>query len=295
MKNIKKLLSIMIIALLVVTAIPIQAEAAVKISATKKTMYVGDTMTLKVTGTKAKVKWSSSNKNVASVTKKGKVSAKQSGTATITAKVKKKTLKCKVTVKAKFSASEATKNISCTFRDTGKGVVAILKNNNKIAVSLEAKMAYYSGGKIIGTTSNYNYAFESGSECALFFDAPLDGDYNYVKYNDFKITMSIEEGTNLITGAKNISVSSDFGADNVSAEVTNNSGNKLSSIIVACVFYDSDGNAIGYDYHYANCETAGSLDYMTFSFPYDENYDTITPSSYKIYVNSAYSYTWEQN
>lgn len=101
MKNIKKILSIMIIALLVVTAVPIQAEAAVKISATKKTLYVGQSTTLKVTGTKKKVKWSSTNKKVATVTQKGKVKAKQAGITTIKAVVAKKVLKCNVKVEEK--------------------------------------------------------------------------------------------------------------------------------------------------------------------------------------------------
>lgn len=101
MKNIKKLLSIMVVALLVVTAIPIQAEAAVKISKTKQTLYVGQSITLKVTGTKKKVKWSSTNKKVATVTQKGKIKAKQAGVATIKATVTKKVLKCKITVKKK--------------------------------------------------------------------------------------------------------------------------------------------------------------------------------------------------
>jgi hypothetical protein len=76
----------------------------VKISKTKATITAGKTLTLKVSGTKAKVKWSSSNKKVATVTSKGKVKGIKAGKATIKAtyKVNKKnkTLKCVVTVKA---------------------------------------------------------------------------------------------------------------------------------------------------------------------------------------------------
>ena len=73
----------------------------VKINKTKVTITEGKTVQLKVTGTKKKVKWSTSKKSVATVTTKGKVTGKKAGTATITAKVGKKTLKCKVTVKKK--------------------------------------------------------------------------------------------------------------------------------------------------------------------------------------------------
>ena len=258
------------------------------------TLYVGKSSTLKVSGTKSKVKWSSSNKSVATVTSKGKVTAKQAGSATISAKVGKKTLKCKVTVKEKFSASEATKKISVTLQDTGRGVVAILKNNNKVTVSVDAKLVYYSNGKMIDTSSDSNYALESGRECALFFYAPTDSDYNKVSYDDYKITLSVEQGTNLICGSKGIDVESNLGSDNVTAEVSNNSGKDFEFIRVAVVFYDAIGEAIGYEYQYADCLKNGSVDYLSFDFPYDRNYDTVYPDSYKVYVNEAYTYTWMQ-
>jgi len=281
--------------ILAVCMIPVgTVKAAVKLNATSKELKVGQAVTLKVTGTKKKVKWSSSNKTVATVTKKGKVTAKQVGTVIIQAKVAKKTFRCYVTVKSNFSANEATEKISCTLQDTGKGVVAILKNNNEVAVNVSAKLAYYSGGVMIGTSSDDNYGFENGGECALFFHSPYDADYHDVAYDDYKITLSVEEGSSgLVCGSSGIEVSEDFGTDNISAEVKNNSGKTLNSIVISCVFYDSLNNAIGHDYHYVECKTDGSIDFVTFNFPYDENYDAIIPSDYKIYVNHAYSYDWE--
>ena len=161
--------------LLLICMIPVgTAKAAVKLNATSKELKVGQTITLKVAGTKKKVKWSSNNKEVAAVTKKGKVMAKQVGTAIIQAKVAKKTFRCYITVKSNFSASEATEKISCTLQDTKRGVVVILKNNNEVTVNVSAKLAYYSSGVMIGTSSNNNYGFESGKECALFFYPPHD-------------------------------------------------------------------------------------------------------------------------
>ena len=54
---------------------------------------------LRVKGTKKKVKWSSSKKSIATVSKKGKVRAKKAGKTVITAKVGSKNLKCRITVK----------------------------------------------------------------------------------------------------------------------------------------------------------------------------------------------------
>ena len=81
---------------------PAEGQAAkkkMKLNKTKATLYVGKKLTLKVKNTKKKVKWSSSKKAVASVTKKGVVKAKKKGKTVITAKIGKKKLKCKITVK----------------------------------------------------------------------------------------------------------------------------------------------------------------------------------------------------
>lgn len=82
----------------------IQAEAAPKLNKKNVTVTVGKTVKLKVTGTKKKVKWSSSKKAVCTVSKSGLVKGKKAGTATVKAKVGSKTLKCKVKVKAKKAA-----------------------------------------------------------------------------------------------------------------------------------------------------------------------------------------------
>lgn len=77
----------------------------VKLNKTKATIESDGTVTLKATVspsnvTSKKVTWTSSNKKVATVNSRGKVTAKKPGTVTITAKtVNGKTAKCKVTVK----------------------------------------------------------------------------------------------------------------------------------------------------------------------------------------------------
>ncbi len=107
------IMSILLIAALAVTAVPIHslAKAKVKLNKTKLSMNVGKTASLKLKNNKKKVKWSSSNKKVAKVSAKGKVKGLKKGKATITAKVGKKKYKCKVTVKARKEA-EATKKSS---------------------------------------------------------------------------------------------------------------------------------------------------------------------------------------
>ena len=65
----------------------------------KKTLKKGKSFTLKVTGAIGKIKYSTNKKSVATVSTKGKVTAKKKGKAVISVKANGVTLKCKVTVK----------------------------------------------------------------------------------------------------------------------------------------------------------------------------------------------------
>lgn len=82
------------------------------INMTKASVYVGNSIKLKVSNANKTVKWSTSNSSIAKITKKsGSKSCKatikglKKGSATITAKVGKKKLKCKITVKNKPTTS----------------------------------------------------------------------------------------------------------------------------------------------------------------------------------------------
>ena len=76
-----------------------KVQAKAKLSVKSFRITKGNSRRIRVKGSKKKIKWKSSNKAVAVVNKKGLVTAKKGGTATITAKVGKKKLKCKVKVR----------------------------------------------------------------------------------------------------------------------------------------------------------------------------------------------------
>jgi hypothetical protein len=93
------ILAALIMAILASFVISENAYAAVKLSNKSLIIGKGAKFSLKVTGTKKKVKWSSTKKSIATVSKKGVVKGKKIGSCYIKAKVAGKTLKCKVAVK----------------------------------------------------------------------------------------------------------------------------------------------------------------------------------------------------
>ena len=82
MKLTKRLGAVLMMAMLVLAMSMSASAAKAKISKKSQTIAVGDSFTLKLKNASGKVKWSSSNKSVATV-KKGKVTAKKKGKCTI--------------------------------------------------------------------------------------------------------------------------------------------------------------------------------------------------------------------
>jgi len=121
---------------------PVEVEAA-SINKAKAAVYVGDTVTLKLTGTSLKKTWSSNNKKVATVTKKGVVKGKSAGTATITVKYGKNSKKCKVTVKKApaLNAKTATINVNKTKKLVVQRPIGTVKwtTSNKNIATVSAK------------------------------------------------------------------------------------------------------------------------------------------------------------
>lgn len=141
----------------ILPATQVNAATKPKLSKTKITMTVGQSKKLTVKGISKKqakrIKWKSSSKKVVTVTKTGKIKARKTGKATITAKVGKKKLKCKVTVKKskKFTKKKESNSSSkkmwlsktSVTLQAGSGVDLVLHNaknvvkwsssNNKVA------------------------------------------------------------------------------------------------------------------------------------------------------------------
>ena len=96
MKKAMVTMMMVVFAAMLLMVAPVQAASKTK--TTKVTMKAGQSKTLRVK-TAGKVKWSSSNKAIVSVNKKGKIVARRAGKAKITAKYAKKKAVFVVTVK----------------------------------------------------------------------------------------------------------------------------------------------------------------------------------------------------
>ena len=161
-KSIIKAFSVCLVFMLVLSVVPMQAQAktTVKINKTKTTIYVGKSTTLKITGTSKKITWSSSNKKVATVSSKGKVTAKKKGTATITAKVSGKSYKCKVTVKNPYlNATKKKLEVKKTYtlKLTGATAKKYTSSKKSVAtVSSKGKITAVKAGTATITVTDSN-------------------------------------------------------------------------------------------------------------------------------------------
>ena len=132
-----------------------QSVDKIKLNRKTKTLGVQETYTLKSTlvpkyAKTSKITWSSSNKKVASVNSRGKITAKKTGTATITVRTANgKTAECKITVKNKPKSIKLSASIK----------------NLKPGKTLKLKVTRSSGsaGKVTFTSTNEDVATVSSS------------------------------------------------------------------------------------------------------------------------------------
>ena len=279
--------SLLVLLLLLSILVPSNAQAAIKLNKSKATVNVGKTLQLKLTGTSKKATWSTSNKSVAIVTSKGKVTGKSEGIARITAKVGKKKYNCTVTVKSAFDSVEAAKNITFQRHDTGKGIIVIATNENNYPVAIDETIIYYDGGTMIDTAQEDIYCLSPNSSYAYSFYGPIDNDYNIVQYSSFKSNTKILKPV-FTDEASYIKTNSDLGSGQVVVEATN-TGKTVDGVIISIVFY-KNGEPISLDTTRLECNEPNSTSYADFKFPYDfETYTSIIPDDYDIFVQ-AFTY-----
>lgn len=160
----------------------VKVEAPV-LSKTSLSLDVGATATLTLTGNTQKVTWSSSNTTVATVSSKGKVTAKAAGTATIKAKVGHKTYSCALTVNQAYTTS-----YTVTFNSNGGGSVpaqAIYSGNCAYEPEAPVRAGYVFDG----------WYTDSGLTNAYNFSTPVTKNFTlYAKWKSLSVTINLNAG-----------------------------------------------------------------------------------------------------
>ena len=117
MTRTRKMVTMMMVVFAAMLLMVAPVQAASKTKTTKVTLKAGQSKTLRVK-TANKVKWSSSNKAIVTVNKKGKIIARRAGKTKITAKYGKKKAVFIVTVKKapRCAASSIRKETESMYR-----------------------------------------------------------------------------------------------------------------------------------------------------------------------------------
>lgn len=147
--------------------------ATIKINKKKAILIKGQTLKLKVNGVNKKIIWKSSDKKIATVSTKGKVTAKKKGTAKITAKIGKKKAVCNISVEEPcISKNTLSLNIGATYQldiiGTTKKVYWTSSDSSVASISPDGIITALKEGQIQITAKIENFTYT----CAVTVNAP---------------------------------------------------------------------------------------------------------------------------
>lgn len=244
--------------------ISVQA-ASVKLNKTKLTLNTNEKYTLKLKGNKKKVKWSTSKKSIATVSAKGKVTAKKAGKVTITAKVGGKKYKCKVTVVSQY--------LNRTYITLQKGNTFKLKvygTNKKVKWSSNKKSVAKVSSKGVVT------AVKNGK-------ATITAKVGNKKY---KCTVNVSSATY----ASKIQLSYTKLHNKILVSIKNNNSCQLDSVYVDVNFY-KNGALLSTKTTSTTCLTSGATAYEIVYAPIDSNYHYMDFDSVSFNISNVYVFS----
>ena len=143
MKKIKKIIVSIMLVFVLGTGMNITSTfntvdvraASVKLNKTNVNLVKGQTLQLKLQGTTKKARWYVSNTSVAVVSKNGKITAKNKGTAVVTAQIGTKKYTCRVTVKVNSTSAKPRLDVVMSSKtDMSAGTAAMLVENINLTI-----------------------------------------------------------------------------------------------------------------------------------------------------------------
>lgn len=204
-KRWKAVMAATLAAAMVITAVPVQGQTAQaatklkKITLSKKICVISKHSRVKLSvkyspkKVKGTVTWKSSNKKVATVTNIGVVTARKTGKATITAKVKGKKAICKVIVGTPVKSVTAAKKVTLTAGSSKAIKAKVLPKKASVK-----KLQYKTSNKKIATVSKKGVITAKKQGKAVITIASTDGNNKKAKVN---VTVKAKTAANVdVTG-----------------------------------------------------------------------------------------------
>lgn len=228
----KSFLSTLLAVLMIASLCVVPSSAAtVKLNKSSISLTKGYSTTLSVSGTTSTVTWSTGNKNVATVSSKGKVVGKKVGSTYIYAKVNSTTLKCKVKVVAgKISVGESS--VELEQGDTEKVQIKAIGTHAISVKSMNTKVvkATWSGAKFSGDKINLTLkAVGSGTaKVKVYAKKYPDTIYKYIT-----VTVDGDDDDNIIDDDSNSSTTTTGSLSASVSSVTVNAGESQTFTVYA--------------------------------------------------------------
>ena len=217
---VKRILACLITLTLVFTSVNfslVQTEAKVKLNKKQVLVRIGSPVKLKVKNAKKKrIKWKSSNKKIATVSKKGVVKGKDDGKCTVTAKVGKKKLKCIIVVAHIVAKKTSAKTMAAVTKQIKKKGTYIaeskcyryikkFKEDNRVFIG---NLRYYPSGNYlefdaISDTETITLTFKVGDKRKCKFEYK-DGTYDYNVVGVWDVNRLKDEASSLSFTSTNI-------------------------------------------------------------------------------------------
>ena len=166
-------------------------------------------------------------------------------------------------------------------------LIVFATNNNDVPVDIDLEVDFYDKkGTLVGTDTDAIRAVGVGANVAVeMYQIPEE-------WNTYKIVAKAEK-TNETSYADKITVNHSDNGENINVKVTNNSDDTIEYITVGVVYYQ-DNEVVGYDFGIEpDIETKGVANFEIY-YPYDSDDNNIEFNNYKVFVNEAFTYNYDE-
>ena len=190
------------------------------------------------------------------------------------------------TVEEEPSDESLKENIKTTIKKYDKKELIFVKNNNSRAVSLNIDISYLNNDDvIIGSEAKNVLSVGKKSEIVLRVEnVPSE-------YKESKISYDVTIPTYIKDYTEDLEIEPKQGKT-VVANVKNTSNNTINNLSLSVVFY-SNKKIVGYDEEIILDLKSNEKGKLEFFNPMDKDHNYLKYDNYKIYINYAYSFDYE--